>query len=117
MTVTRNNKNFNLLANDNLLELEIKINIYCKVSDQNSEKSTTIASKNTPLQKWLKDKLEEKLTNDCYSLFQKIKNTDCDILKLDERLFRFNHQYYPIYKDNLLEKLKLNLKVNVSGQK
>ena len=117
VTVTRNNKNFNLLANDNLLELEIKINIYCKVSDQNSEKSTTIASKNTPLQKWLKDKLEEKLTNDCYSLFQKIKNTDCDILKLDERLFRFNHQYYPIYKDNLLEKLKLNLKVNVSGQK
>ena len=39
------------------------------------------------------------------------------MLKLDEKLYRFHHEFYPTHKDNLLEKMKLNISVSVTGQK
>ena len=117
VTVLKNNRNVKLIVDDKGVKLDIKLNIFCKVSDQNSKTSTTVDSKNNTLQQEVKNALEEKLKNDIYSLIQKIKLTDCDILKLDEMLFRYNHKYYPIHKDKLLEKMVLNLNVTVTGQK
>ncbi len=117
VTVIKNNKKVYLTADESEVSLNVKVNIYCRISDQNSERSTTVASKNNPLPVELKSVLEEKLTADLFSLMQKIKQTDCDILKLDQKLFRYHHNLYPIHKDKLLEKMNLNIKVTVSGQK
>ncbi len=117
VTILKNNKRVKLLADEKSVKLDIKLKIFCKVSDQNSKTSTTVASKNNPLPSEVKTALEEKLKNDIYSLIQKIKITDCDILKLDEMLFRNHHKYYPQHKDKLLEKMVLNLDVMVTGQK
>ncbi len=117
VTVVNNDKKLKLDADENGVTLNLKVNIFCKISDQNSEKSQTVASKNTPLPDAVKWALEEKVYSDVYSLLQKIKNTDCDLLNLDHLLFRNHYENYPKHKDGLLEKMNINLKINVSGQK
>ena len=116
-TVIKSNKKISLNADNSSLSFNAKLNIYCKISDQNSTHSETVVSKNVPLPEEVKTALEEKITENFYSLIQKIKLTNCDILKLDQLLYRYHYKYYPNYKDNLLEKMNINLSVNVSGQK
>ncbi len=117
VTVIKSNKKVSLTADDNGVTLNAKLKIYCKISDQNSTTSETVTAKNVPLPSEVRLALENKITENFNSLMQKIKITNCDILKLDQMLYRFNYKYYPQYKDNLLEKIKLNLEVVVSGQK
>ena len=99
------------------ITLNVKVNLFCKIGDQNSKSSHHSLSKNEPLPDSVKKALEEKIYNDVFSFFQTLKQTDCDMLKLDEKLYRFHHEYYPTHKDNLLEKIALNISVFVSGQK
>ena len=117
VTILKNKRKVKLSVDEKKINLDINLHIFCKVSDQNSKTSTIVASKNNPLQSEIKIALEEKIKNDIQSLIQKIKSTDCDILKLDEMLYRYNHKYYPTHKDKLLEKMQLNLNVTVTGQK
>ena len=117
VTILKNKRKLKLSVDEKKINLDINLHIFCKVSDQNSKTSTIVASKNNPLQSEIKIALEEKIKNDIQSLIQKIKSTDCDILKLDEMLYRYNHKYYPTHKDKLLEKMQLNLNVTVTGQK
>ncbi len=117
VTIVKNNKKTYLTVDEYNITLNVDIDIFCKISDQNSERSETVASKNTPLPYEVKYALEKKLREDVYSLIQKIKQTNCDILKLDQMLYRYNYKFYPTHKDNLLEKMSLNAKINVNGQK
>lgn len=117
LNVLKNNAKLNLVADNKGITLNVNLNIYCKVGDQNSKSSHTSLSRNDPLPNSVKDALENKLYNDMYSYFQVLKQTNCDMLKLEQKLFRFNYPFYATYKDNLLEELKLNLSINVSGNK
>ena len=117
LNVLKNTTKLNLVADNEGVTLNVKLNLYCKVGDQNSKSSHTSLSRNDPLPTSVKETLENKLYNDMYSYFQVLKQSNCDMLKLEHKLFRFNYPFYATYKDNLLEKLKLNLSVNVTGNK
>ena len=117
LNVLKSTSDLSFDVNNEDITLNVNIDIYCKVGDQNSKSSHQSLSKNEPLPDAVKKGLEEKLYNDVFSFFQILKQTDCDMLKLDEKLYRFHHEYYPAHKDNLLEKMKLNISVSVTGQK
>ena len=97
--------------------LEIFLKLYCKISDHDIEGSSESLSQNMPLPKEVKDKTEQLLTSDITRLVQTSISTDCDFLGLKEKLYRFNHKQYSLYKDNLLSKMGVKISVIVDGQK
>lgn len=117
VNVMGTNQKLKLIATDSKLTLDIGLNVFCKVSDQNSDYSDQSLSKNLPLPKPLKDKLEQMLTNDMQELIQVSKATTCDFLNLKEKLYRFNYKQYSRYKDNYLDSLTTKISVNAWAQR
>lgn len=115
ITIIKNDKSLNLEVEDEEITLKVKLNLFCKISDQNSTFSDTVLSKNTPLPPEVKDAIITKLNDNIYTLFQKIKQTDCDLLNLDKKLFKYHNKHYRNSSDNLLESMKVNVEVNVEG--
>ncbi len=97
--------------------LNIDLSLYCKISDQNAEESNRTLSENNPLPKPLINKAEEKLTLDIKELVETSVMTNCDFLRVNEKLYRFNHKQYNRFKDNVLQAMETNINVCVSGQK
>ncbi len=117
VTVTNNDKSVNLIVDESDVTLSVKVNLYCRISDQNGAGTAGSGSVNTPLPEYVSSALQDKIYNDLYSFLQVIKNTNCDILGLEQKLFRFHNKYYATHKDTLLQKMALDLSVSVSGQK
>ena len=117
VNVMGTNQKLKLIATDSKLTLDIGLNVFCKVSDQNSDYSDQSLSKNLPLPKPLKEKLEQMLTNDMQELIQVSKATSCDFLNLKEKLYRFNYKQYSRYKDNYLDSLTTKISVNAWAQR
>ncbi len=106
-----------LEVDNNNPSLNIELSLYCRVNDQNSEDSDRTLSENLPLPQPLIDKATEQITNSISELVETSVKTDCDFLKIQEKLYRFNHKFYNRYKDNVLTAMQTNIKVTVSGQK
>ena len=117
VNVMGTNQKVNLIATDSSLTLDIGLNIFCKVSDQNADHSDQSLSKNLPLPAPLKEKLELTLTDSIQRLIQTSKQTSCDFFNLKEKLYRFNYKQYSRYKDNYLECLTAKISVNAWSQK
>ncbi|MBE5753709.1 MAG: hypothetical protein E7340_00025 [Clostridiales bacterium] len=97
--------------------LSIKLSLYCKISDHAVEGSTEALSENKPLPKELTDKTHDIMRDRIDRLVKKSIETKCDFLGLNEKLYRFNHKQYSQYKDDLLSKMKVQITVNIEGQK
>ncbi len=97
--------------------LNVELTLYCKINDQNSEQSDRTLSENLPLPQPLVDKATEQITNSIAELIETSVKTECDFLKVKEKLYRFNHKQYSRFKDNVLSAMQTNIKVTVAGQK
>lgn len=117
ITVYRCVPKLTLDATESELLLKISLNIYCKITDQNAEKSDTTDSKNLPLPKEVQSSATDFFTEKINELITLTKNTGCDFLQIKKKLYRNNYEYYARYKDNYLSVLKTDISVNVTGQK
>ena len=63
------------------------------------------------------DKATESFVSNIEELVQTSVQTGCDFLQIKEKLYRYNHSKYSLFKDNYLTKLKTEINVNISGQK
>ena len=117
LTVMRATPKISLHADTNNLKLNIELSLYCKISDHSDDGSREALSENKPLPKPLIDRAEQFFTENVNGILQTSKSTECDVLKIKEKLYRFNHKEYSRYKDNYLSVLKTEIKVTVSGQK
>lgn len=117
LTIKRSTPKITLSATENQLNLDISLDIFCKVVDQNTKISNTNQHSNKPLPSIVAEKTKQTLTEGISKLVDKEKQTGCDFLGLKKRLFRFNFVEYSRYKDNYLDILNTNINVNVSGQK
>ncbi|MBQ7339586.1 MAG: hypothetical protein IJW43_01890 [Clostridia bacterium] len=117
LRIFKNTKSVYFEIDDDSITLNAKIDVYCKIADQNSKSSSVSLSKNNPLSENIKDKLKDKLYYEALTFFHTIKSTECDILGLEQKLYRFHNDYYQTYKDNYLDKMKINLSISVTGQK
>lgn len=116
LTIMRSAPKTTLTVNENDFTVNVCLNLYCKISDQNSESNKSSLSQNTPLSKELKTKTQQNLKNSIENLFETQKQTGCDILKIKEMLYKFHYKHYHRYKDNYLNAMRLNINVNVNGQ-
>ena len=95
---------------------KINLDVYCKVSDHNAEDSNQSLSQNIPLPAQVSKKAEDYFFEQYQSLIQISKVTDCDFLKIKERLYRFHYNQYSRLNDDFLNNVYGYIKVNVHGQ-
>ncbi len=117
VTVIKSKPEMKLETEKNGLKFSVSLNLYCKISDENAKNSDADYAKNKPLPTPVKQKIKEQFETGIKELIQTSIDTDCDFLKIKEKLYRFHNSEYSLYKDNFLQVLNYDVKVNVSGQK
>jgi spore germination protein KC len=117
VTVMRCTPRIKLIADENNLKLQIHLNLYCKIADQDAEYSDATYTKNTPMPQPVIDKTQTLFHDWINQLIETTIQTECDFLKIKDLLYKYNHNYYPRYKDNYLQVMNSEITVKVSGQK
>ena len=74
-------------------------------------------SENLPLPKPLIDKATKQLEESIKELVETSVKTECDFLRVKEKLYRYNHKQYSRFKDNVLSAMQTKINVCISGQK
>ncbi len=117
LTVVDNKRKISLGADRYNLDLNISLNLFCRIADQNSKQSKTTYTENEYMDIKIIKKAEEQLYNDINSLIEVSKTSGCDFLRVNDLLYRYCHKYYPVYKDSYLSVFTPKISVSVSGQK
>ena len=117
LTVFRSTPKLKVDASVNDLTLNVSLNLYCKISDHSADGSEEALSQNTPLPDQVVVGAEEFFKSNIEKLVQKEIETECDFLRIKEKLYRFNNKQYSRYKDSFLSQIKSSVTVKVSGQK
>lgn len=117
VTILKNKAKIKLSPDKDKLNLNITLDVFCKLSDTSNKNIDTSVTKNTPLPQEVKEAITNKLTDEILSIIKTSKQSGCDILSIERRLYKFHHKDYTRFKDNFLEALSPTVSVNVSGQK
>lgn len=117
LTVFRCNPKIIVDATEESLNVKIDLDVYCKIVDQNAEKSDVTYSKNVPLPDAVKEKATEFFATHINDLIEAEKTSGCDFLFLKRKLFQRRYKHYARYKDNFFSVMKHEINVSVSGQK
>ena len=97
---------------DNIIyNIDIKLNL--KIVDQNAPYSETSYSKDEPIQPELAKVISNEIKNNIQKLFLIEKESNCDFLKIKEKLYRFHTKEYEKYKDNYLDKIILKINIDI----
>ncbi len=116
LTVINKISSVKLSATENDLTLKLNLSLYCKIADVSTDYSEDSLSNNAPLPKPLIEKAESLFTKYVSELVETSVQTECDIFKIKEKLYRHNYKQYSRYKDNYFSVLKTDINVNVYGQ-
>lgn len=117
LTIFWSESDLSLDVNDNSFTVNATLKLYCKISDVNSPNSDDALSQNTPLPDAVKEKAEKILSERVKELLETERQTNCDFLKIQEKLYRYHNKMYDKYKDDYLSVMKTNVKVEVRGQR
>ncbi len=117
LTVKRCTPKLTVKADNTGIDLNIEVDIYAKISDQNSTFSDSTMQKNPPLPESVKFKAEQEISSWFNNIITKSIETKCDALKIGQKLYRFNYKYYKLFGENYLSYVRPNIKINVTGQK
>lgn len=99
------------------INLDLSLNLYCKISDHDVDGSSEGMSQNTPLPKEVKTHTENLLKNYLLEMVETSKQTGCDFLGIREKIYRFHNKDFNKFGDNYLDFLSTNISVTVEGQK
>lgn len=117
LTVLNNSSSINTEVDENSFTLNITLNIYCRISDRNSESEEQDYSDNLPLPITLQQKAEKYIIDNLNELVLTSKQTECDFLNLKQKLYRHNYVNYARFKDNFLSVMNYKISANVYAQK
>ena len=117
LRILRNSRSIKIKNENGTLKLYINLNAYCKISDTDDNSYTGSYSDYSALPREVKENAEKSLEKDIKELLEISKKTNCDILKLDEKIYKFHNSLYHKYKDNPFNNLDVEIKVTVNSQK
>ena len=117
ITIKKDRSKIKLTADQNDLKLDIKLKLYCQISDQTSTLNEGVFINTDILPDKVKEATQDMITQNILDLIETSRQTRCDFLYLKEKLYRFCPKQYSRYKDNYLDAIKINIKVDVYGQK
>ena len=107
----------NLDVTENKIALNVALEIYAKISDQNGTSSDLEYAKNLPMPYSVKKKAESDFTARITELIRTEIATGCDFLGVKKDIYRHHHGFYDTFAESFLENLDYNVSVTFSGQK
>ena len=116
LNVLKNKPKISVDTDNGNVTLKIKQDVYVKIADETSSDKEL---SNTPailVPKEVTKKAKEILEKNLLSLIQKCKDTRTDILKIDEKLYRYHHEKYDELKD-FWPSLSTDVNITVHGQR
>ena len=116
LTIKRDKSKIKLSADENNLNLDISIKLYCLISDQTSTLQEGVFMNSDIIPDKVKRTTENMIKQNVLELLSTVKQTRADVLNLKEKLYRFCNKQYSRYKDNYLDVMKVNVNVEVYGQ-
>lgn len=117
LTVKRCTPSFKVVASEDKIEVIISVDIYAKISDQDSFYSDSTVQKNPPIIPAVKLKAEKEIKGWFLDIIEKSKSTNCDILKIKQHLYRYNYKYYSVFEDDYLSYVTPTINITLCGQK
>jgi len=117
ITIIKSKPKVRLTATLNDVFCDIYLKCYVKISDQNTADSHTIITDNASLPLEVKEKSQKLIKGNIEKLLEKTKSSGCDILRLKQKLYRYNYKQYSRYKDNILEIFTHSVTVDIEAQK
>ncbi len=117
LTIKNSKSKIKISADQNSLSVDLGISLYCQISDQTSTLNEGVFANSDVLPDNVKKATENMITQNVLDLLKTSKQTGCDFLYLKEKLYRFCNKQYSRYKDNYLDAMKVNIKVDIYGQK
>ena len=93
LTVVSSKPKICVKADENGVNLDLSLKLYCKISDHAIDGSSEALAQNTPLPAPLKAKTENMLKGWIEDLVETQKQTECDIFDVLEKIYRHNHKF------------------------
>ena len=117
LRILRNSRSIKIKKDNGKLKLYVNLNVYCKISDTDDKTYNGSYSDYTALPKKVKEQAEINLKKDIEELLNVSSNTECDVLKLDDRIYKYHNSFYSNYKENPAKLLDYEITVTVNSQK
>ncbi len=117
LTVMSSKPKVRVKADENGVNIDISLKLYCKISDHAIDGSTEALAQNSTLPTPLKEKTENMLEGWVKDLIETQKQTKCDIFNIVENIYRKSNKFYDRYKDDYLDHLTYSINIAVDGQK
>ncbi|MDY6367842.1 MAG: Ger(x)C family spore germination C-terminal domain-containing protein [Clostridia bacterium] len=117
LTVFDSDAQKTLAVSTNGLTLNVSLDIYAKISDNNGTFSDAEYSKNLPMPDCVKEKAEREFTAHIEDLIRTEIATGCDFLDVKQELYRKHHAFYEELNKDCLNNLDFTVSVTFSGQK
>ena len=117
LRILRNSRSIKIKKDNGKLKLYVNLNVYCKISDTDDKTYNGSYSDYTVLPKKVKEQAEINLKKDIEKLLNVSSNTECDVLKLDDRIYKYHNSFYSNYKENPAKLLDYEITVTVNSQK
>ncbi len=117
LTILKNKAKIKVMPNVDKIDLDIQVDVFCKLSDTSGRTIDPSVAKNTPLPQEVQEAFKNKLTDEIFSLIDTSVNSNCDFLNIERNLYKYHQKDYYKFKDKYLSVLSPNVSVNVSGQK
>ena len=117
LTAIRTTPKIKVFADENSVNLDLSVNVYCRLADENTKESGNKYLNSSTLPYEVIERAEEQLTDAFSELIEISKQTGCDFLELKKQIYRHQHKYYAKYKDEFFNALNVSVNVKVSGQK
>ena len=100
---------------ENSVKINVSLDLFCKAADQNLDGSFESLSENLPLSPEVCRKAEKIFKDNIEELIEIEKLTECDLLKINQRLYRYHNEQYSQIKDDFYSNLTSEVKVKVRG--
>ncbi len=94
----------------------VDVDMYVKISDENTSGTDLDYIKNLPLPAAVKEKAELDMCENIESLINAEKVTGCDFLGIKKELFRRHYDQYSAFKDSVISSFEYQINVNVHGK-
>ena len=113
LTILKCKTKYTISADRENISGNIGVKIFCKISDANAPNINNVDQTEYSLPDALQEKAENLIKDRIIGLIDKEKETGCDILRINEKLYRHNYSFYEQYKENYLSKINFKINVNV----
>lgn len=95
--------------------LDIRVNAVAGIENVSFAQTVPELSDTNPVPEEVFADAENSLKEQILSVFEKSRLSGCDLFGVTERLRKFNTRYYPAYREDILDRLRLTVSVSFEG--